>query len=168
MLVDCLIKPKNSKPMNCLPVRLFHLSLVGAILGTLLAIGFSEFIRPLHAAPLGGDPVENTSGAGSNPVPSHQTTLAPTLDDLDGDGIPNTWEEQFHHDPNDARDAGADFDNDGLTALQEYELYQRTSGASGNPLGKWKTEALDVPAELVGGYFYPVDINGHGDVLVMR
>jgi hypothetical protein len=66
-----------------------------------------------------------------NPAPTPVATDPPVNPD---DAIPNDWEIQFHHDPA-ANDAGADFDNDGLTALQEYELYQRTGGVSGNPLG---------------------------------
>lgn len=85
---------------------------------------------------------------------------------MDGDRIPNTWEEQFHHDPNNAGDAGSDFDNDGLTALQEYQLHQQTSGASGNPLGHWATETLQPPPELGVQYFYPQDINRNGEILV--
>ena len=153
--------------MNCFPVRLFHMSLIGAMIGALLAIGFSEFIRPLHAETVRENPaVPDPSGAGSEPVPSPQATVSPAPDDLDGDGIPNSWEEQFHHDPDNASDPGVDFDNDGLTARQEYELHQRTSGASGNPLGIWKSETIAVPQDLIGSHFYPVDINGHGDLLV--
>jgi hypothetical protein len=40
--------------------------------------------------------------------------------DLDWDGIPNTWEEQYSLNPNDDTDAYLDGDNDGLTNLNEY------------------------------------------------
>jgi hypothetical protein len=41
--------------------------------------------------------------------------------DLDGDGLPNFYEEANGLNPNDPADAASDSDNDGLTALQEFE-----------------------------------------------
>ena len=87
--------------------------------------------------------------------------------DRDGDFIPNEWEIQFHHDPDEPTDAGADFDNDGLTAREEYQLYAQTNGAAGNPLGKWHAEEILRPLELSDAWLYPVDINDKGDVLVV-
>lgn len=40
--------------------------------------------------------------------------------DLDDDGMPSWWELQYGLDPNDPTDAALDYDNDGLTNLQEY------------------------------------------------
>lgn len=40
--------------------------------------------------------------------------------DTDGDGIPDKWELREGLDPNDPTDAGLDFDDDGLTNIQEY------------------------------------------------
>ena len=51
-----------------------------------------------------------------------------TTDDLDGDGIPNTWETTFHHDPIVASDAGADFYNDGLTAREDASSKSKRNG----------------------------------------
>lgn len=102
-----------------------------------------------------------------SPVPQPVATDPPVdPNDSDGDGIPNDWEIQFHHDPDNAADAASDFDNDGLTSRQEYELHIRTAGVAGNPLGKWASETLMPPAELGIQYLYPRDINRHGEVLI--
>jgi hypothetical protein len=42
--------------------------------------------------------------------------------DTDGDGIPDAWEKQYGLNPQDSSDASKDFDGDGLTNLQEYNL----------------------------------------------
>ena len=47
----------------------------------------------------------------------------PTYQDMDGDGLPNDWEAANHLDGLDPSDASSDFDLDGLTALQEYQLW---------------------------------------------
>ena len=49
-------------------------------------------------------------------------TLPTTAIDTDGDSIPNAWEIANSMNPDDPDDAKGDFDRDGLTALQEYEL----------------------------------------------
>jgi uncharacterized repeat protein (TIGR01451 family) len=43
-------------------------------------------------------------------------------DDIDGDGLPDSWEKLYNLDPTDPADALLDIDNDLLTNLQEYEL----------------------------------------------
>jgi hypothetical protein len=42
------------------------------------------------------------------------------LVDTDGDGLPDTWEETYNLDFNNAADAASDSDHDGLTNLQEF------------------------------------------------
>ncbi len=49
------------------------------------------------------------------------TTLRKLKGDSDGDGMPNGWEKKNGLDPKDPTDAASDYDNDGLTALKEYE-----------------------------------------------
>ncbi len=43
-----------------------------------------------------------------------------TSDDLDGDGMPNEWEEMYNLNPTDPSDAQQDNDGDGFTNLEEY------------------------------------------------
>ncbi len=52
--------------------------------------------------------------------------------DSDGDGMPDDWEIQNGLNPNDPNDASADFDNDGLTNYEEYNV-QRTYSRSSDP-----------------------------------
>ncbi len=47
-------------------------------------------------------------------------TSNPGGTDSDGDGIPNSWEQQYGLNPN-SSDSGQDYDGDGRTNLQEYE-----------------------------------------------
>ncbi len=59
------------------------------------------------------------------PIPQGQlySPLSPTynsIEDKDGDGMPDRWELLYGLDPTDPADANADPDGDGLTNLQEY------------------------------------------------
>jgi len=47
---------------------------------------------------------------------------AAALLDLDGDGMPNSWEEQYGLDPLDPSDAALDLDGEGLSNLREFSL----------------------------------------------
>jgi len=42
------------------------------------------------------------------------------VSDTDGDGIPDSWENEYNMDPSDPSDADLDYDNDGLTNYDEY------------------------------------------------
>ena len=45
---------------------------------------------------------------------------SPSLSDVDGDGLPDSWENLYQLDPENAMDATQDLDGDGLNNLQEY------------------------------------------------
>jgi hypothetical protein len=157
--------------MQALPVRLFHASLSGIVMGLMLTLLFFHIQNRFRMS--GGNPdlitdVGPIQIPTPSPVPQPVATDPPVdPNDSDGDGIPNDWEIQFHHDPNNTADAASDFDNDGLTALEEYRLYVQTSGTSGNPLGVWELETLEMPSFLGTGSAWPVDINNHDELLVI-
>jgi hypothetical protein len=44
------------------------------------------------------------------------------LDDIDSDGMPNSWEEKYNLNPKNPTDADEDLDGDGYTNLKEYEI----------------------------------------------
>jgi len=82
------------------------------------------------------------------PVPGGLVVM-PTPDDLDGDGMPNAWETANSHNPNDPTDAARDFDNDGLTTLQEYQLSRSSNGVHGNRTGDALREHGEKEAERI-------------------
>jgi hypothetical protein len=138
--------------MNSLPVRFFHACLTGLFTGLILALLFFHIQGRFQLQPPAPDRIVVIEPSPPpTPSPTPVATDPPANPD---DAIPNEWEIQFHHDPA-VNDAGSDFDNDGLTALQEYQLYQQTAGVSGNPLGKWSTETLQPPPDLGFNIFTP-------------
>ena len=72
-------------------------SLFAPLLVTLILAGFICGIAEVHAS--------------SNPL----------IVDTDGDGMPDGWEIEYGLDPSDPLDAGYDYNDDGLTNLEEYE-----------------------------------------------
>ncbi len=136
--------------MNAIPIRLFHASLVGLVLGIILTLG-------VHFAGMRA----NAQGTGGGNTSQNQSSIV-----TDWSSVPIDWKVMSHLDTNDPSAANSDFDNDGLTALQEYQLYVQTSGVSGNPLGKWKVEQISVPVQYANGVFTPVCINDSGSILV--
>ena len=145
-----------------LPARVFHGWVAGTLAGTLL--GFL-ILSGGHAPRAWAD---NQSPPAPPPSPGPRTQPpVVTSADMDGDGIPDEWEIAHHLDPNNPADAGSDFDNDGLTALQEYQLFLQTGGAAGDPNGKWKVETITPPPDMEGTY-YPVAINNLGSLLLER
>lgn len=153
------------------PIRILHFAEAGAILGCLLALGIHS-IKNQHTR------FERVFWSDSSlplPEPSSAKNAVEEVDsDHDADGIPNEWEVTHSHNPRSAADAGSDFDQDGLTALQEYQLSLRTSGRSGNPLGQWKDQGIPVvmPNHDRSEYLYFYQnvyvsaANGKGDVVV--
>lgn len=152
------------------PVRLLHYAELGVILGCLLVLGIHSIEKksprwdrivweervpePMPITP-------PNPGEGENP-------------DRDGDGIPNEWETTHSHNPDLAADAASDFDNDGLTALQEYQLWIRTSGQAGKPLGNWQAKEIPIgqlpfdTSKFVNFYQYGgvTAANDRGDILL--
>ncbi len=72
--------------------------------------------------------LQRVSGTGYGNDPTNWFAASPTLvsagggGDTDGDGMPDSWENQYPlaMDPNDPTDVGEDYDGDGMTNLQEY------------------------------------------------
>lgn len=136
------------------PFRAFHsLTLglaAGALLGFALHLVQSPAPSPLadHSEPADDPPEAIEAPATSDPAasdPARGFLNNPPGDsdpDTDHDGIPDSWESQFGLNPNDPSDAASDFDLDGLTAFQEYELHLRNNGLYGNPLGAWQLDSL--------------------------
>lgn len=69
------------------------------------------------------------------------------VNDTDGDGIPDSYEQSYGMDPNDAADAAFDIDGDGLTALEEYtaktDPNNADTDADGMPDGFEVIESFD-------------------------
>ena len=142
---------------------MFNGGLLGVFLGTIFALSVhfgGSFFSSASATPA------------ENPPPEQQPPAQPIQppDDDDDDKIPNDWEIQFGHNPNDDSDAESDFDNDGLSLAEEYQLHQSTGGQSGNPLGNWSVSTADLTdlcATLTSSAgLKVVDVNNSGSVLL--
>jgi hypothetical protein len=153
------------------PIRILYCAEFGVILGCLLALGIQTIKTQCNRLEqVAWEEVKDRSPSPLPPVNHGGQDSA----DRDSDGIPNDWETVHSHNPDFSADAASDFDDDGLTALQEYQLWQRTSGKSGNPLGKWKNQEIplvqtqDDTSEYE--YFYQNSYvsaaNDRGDVIV--
>lgn len=79
--------------------------------------------------------------------------------DTDGDGMSDSWETANFLNPNDPADAASDFDQDGVTALEEF-----SNGK--NALGGWSLASFSLPASM--SLYKPsvTAINAYGQVLV--
>jgi hypothetical protein len=135
--------------MNSPQIRIFLSSCLGVFIGAALAIAayLMDYWRqdPLSVAAQISD-----EAAGEFEIPVKSVLSGGSLDS-DGDGIPDSWEALFAHDLRRSADASADFDFDGLTALEEYQLHEATDGEFGNPLGTYEL----VTASPVPGYVDP-------------
>lgn len=93
--------------------------------------------------------------------------INPTSTDSDGDGMPNSWENSNSLNSSNPADATSDFDQDGLTALQEYGLYQATSGQYGKPRGTWSASPAIRPAGFATTPIVNlIEVASNGTVLV--
>ncbi|MES2474923.1 MAG: hypothetical protein V4640_04015 [Verrucomicrobiota bacterium] len=81
-------------------------------------------------------------GIGGLTAPLPPLVPVPTSEDTDGDGMPNLWETANHLNPSSPADTDSDFDMDGLTARQEYQLSVATAGQYGYPIGRRSIESL--------------------------
>lgn len=84
-------------------------------------------------------------------IPKSQ--LYPTTVDSDGDGMPDLWEIDHGLRANDAADAGADTDDDGLTNVQEYHGGKNPTVADSYVAGlpePWR--GRDIGSPVVKGY----------------
>ena len=72
--------------------------------------------------------------------------------------MPDFWETANYHNPSDPTDAQADFDMDGVSALEEYH-HQKS------PLGNWVAQSFAPPAAASNANNYLV-VNNNGMVLV--
>lgn len=126
-----------------------------------LIIGFLILGRvlPEHGQNPDGDPMD--------PLPAPDRTLQAGTDS-DSDGLPDAWELDHGHDPGNPADRESDFDRDGLKAWQEYQLWQSTSGAAGNPMGSWEVSVPDLPDDELSGisYSFPLRVSSGGVSLV--
>ena len=134
----------------------------------MVALAILQIEPRLHATTASGGSEPGGTNGTSLPPPG-VPLVTPTAADLDGDGIPNTWETANSHNPNDATDAARDFDNDGLTTLQEYQLSVSSNGLHGNPIGKWKAFTQPVPQSYADQGLqsvWPNCANDRGDIVV--
>lgn len=133
--------------MNSLPVRLFHASLSGILVVVFITLLVFHVQQRFHTELPRQDIVRVVEREVKKPTP---VTPSATSDpnDRDGDGIPNTWETTYSHNPDNAKDSGSDFDFDGLTAKQEYDLSVQTGGLYGNPLGKYELSSTTLPDDF--------------------
>ncbi|MBB5353661.1 hypothetical protein HNR46_003922, partial [Haloferula luteola] len=102
---------------------------------------------------------------GWTPFPS-DFLPSPSSNDTDGDGIPNAWELAHDLNPDVARDAWSDFDRDGVTALQEYQIHTLTGGLYGNPTGIWSSQVLPAVPWVSSASYQIVECASNGILLV--
>ncbi|MGA1821780.1 MAG: hypothetical protein ACMUIG_04575 [Thermoplasmatota archaeon] len=112
----------------------------------------------------------STEGIGGSSYTN--TEVRGSSEDSDYDGIPDAWERYHGLDPSDPRDASRDYDDDGLTNLEEYHMNRDPNI---NPAdteygsGSIVEEALDGDSDsstLIGVFLFAVMIAAAVGVLV--
>jgi hypothetical protein len=127
------------------PCKLLHYLEFGVFLGAVLALAIHSAKHKAYIPKEIGEEQMIELPTRELPEPDGIGT-GETIIDTDEDGIPDAWETQFGHNPSDASDADSDFDLDGVTALQEYQLYVSSNGSDGNPLGNYVAENVLPPS----------------------
>lgn len=140
------------------PVRILHWFCLELLIGAFLGYVACVWLGWVPAPGRQDSPVAILEEKQVLPPAPQNIADAGTPGDQDGDGMPDSWETANHHDPNNDADASADFDLDGVTALEEYR-----HGKS--PLGSWDVENFPLPASVSGWNSY-VRPNNQGTVLV--
>ena len=119
-------------------IRVTNFFLLGILGGGLGAWAVTQFLRT-------GPAFEDDRAAVEiqmEEAPLRRDFTSGSPGDADGDGMSDSWELSYQLNPADADDAASDFDRDGLTALQEFQI-------GSNPLGQWKEELLALDNEVL-------------------
>ena len=129
------------------PIKFFHLFCVELLMGAFLGYAIYSFSVPSARDKEGAIEISRkVVRVVHKEVAKADGTGTPG--DADGDGLPDTWENENVLDPNNPDDAASDFDQDGLSALQEYQNGK-------NHLGKWKLSQIEPPSGFVALLRWP-------------
>lgn len=122
---------------------------------TVSSTGVIQWTPPVNVA-MGYNVTVRVADGGENgaAAATQSFTINVSVPDADGDGMPDSFENQYGFDPNDPGDAAQDADGDGLSNLEEYQ-----QGL--DPTLDDVAPVLSVPADLIvpaTGYLTVVDL----------
>lgn len=118
-----------------------------------------------HTYPRGGSYTVTMKVTDGESVSEEETTLISLTEpdpdpDQDDDGMDDSWEIRYGLDPNDPNDAEEDPDKDGLTNIEEFNIY-RDVGWNLNPMNPDTDEDGWKDGEEVDRAFDPLDPGDH-------